>query len=168
MCSQIPAREPTNTWRSSMSVCPTVSLTLLPLNKTFASSPPTLHSPVHPWLQPARRVTSLLMFICSICNMFQHLFLLLSLSLSHHEPFMKYDPRSLLTLICNVFIIDVLAVLPEDQPGYETAESRQEAGKPVFFMKSVKVRKAPAHLDGLINVRPCDRCWEYANRCIPM
>lgn len=52
---------------------------------------------------------------------------------------MKYDLRSLLTLICSAFIIDVV---PEDQPGYETAEWRQEAGRPVCFMKSIRCEKA--------------------------
>lgn len=59
MSSLIPAQAPTNTWRSSMSVCPTVSLTLLSLNETFASSPPTLSSPIHPQLWSTRHPSSL-------------------------------------------------------------------------------------------------------------
>lgn len=47
MSSLTPAREPTNTWRSSMNVCPTVSLTFLSLNKTITSSPPFTHPSTH-------------------------------------------------------------------------------------------------------------------------
>lgn len=45
MSSLTPAQEPTSTWRSSMSVCPTVSMTLLSWIETPLSPPPPPSSP---------------------------------------------------------------------------------------------------------------------------
>lgn len=127
MFSLTPAQEPTNTWRSSMSVCPTVSLTLLSLNETSLSSFPShnVHIPsschlssvlsaVTPHPFPFLPCPVHLFFSCPIPSSTPFLQFLL-LSVSHHEAFMKYDLLNLSTRFCTAFIIDVLTVFPENQ-----------------------------------------------------
>lgn len=113
MSSLILAQGPTSTWRSSMSVCPTVSTNRLSQVENSPSSLPPTTLPFTLLLSSAPSFFSVSDFIASHCFLlpcpdnpldypFPPSFLPPG---SHREPLMK-------GLFCTAFIIDALAVFP--------------------------------------------------------